>query len=636
MKETKKQGAAETSAEKNSALAVEEIVSPFKQIVRGFFERKIAVGALCVLICTLLTVFIAPLFMPRYSDAYTETTQKNIAPGMSMMAVPDELKNDIKTIDGYGSFTVGLSNAGKVYVWGNSYNSVQKVDCADIPEAVQNAKIVAVAAGIDHVIAVDETGHVYGWGDSKRGQYGYFTPEQEKADDIVSMPEGLAKGKELIDPNHIAKITCGYQISAILMDDGQLYIWGNRKAYSNMDSFVGKTDLVDIDFTLNNVVGLTEARNTIFTGKRGLYDKFKTDLKPGTKAVSASKFLNGRTINQIVAGTKGICGELSDGSLFFVGDFVGKQVDVPALKGGEGFVSIAAGTYHFVGITNQGNVYAWGGDTLKQTIVPKDTKGTTKLFCGAFQSYAVNESNQLVTKWGNRGYIFGTDGNGADLFQRLINGGKMTMTVGAVAVIISMCIGILVGCIAGYFGGKVDILLMRIAEVFNAIPFLPFAMILAALLAQSSMSENKKIFLLMVILGVLTWPSMARMVRAQVLVARENEYVTAAKAMGVKESVIAFKHILPNIVSIIFVTITVSFASCLLTESSLSYLGFGVTYPRPTWGNMLMGAKNMTVISNYWWQWVFPASFLSVTVICINIIGNTLRDVMDPKSDRDR
>jgi peptide/nickel transport system permease protein len=179
-------------------------------------------------------------------------------------------------------------------------------------------------------------------------------------------------------------------------------------------------------------------------------------------------------------------------------------------------------------------------------------------------------------------------------------------------------------------------LLMRVTEIFAAIPFLPFALILSALMAQMNISENQKIFLLMVILGVLTWTGMARMVRAQVLVARENEYVTAAKAMGVRESVIAFKHILPNIVSIIFVSLTLDFATCLLTESSLSYLGFGVTYPRPTWGNMLNGVNNATIIKNFWWQWVFTSIFLAITCICINIVGDALRDVMDPKSDRDK
>ena len=157
-------------------------------------------------------------------------------------------------------------------------------------------------------------------------------------------------------------------------------------------------------------------------------------------------------------------------------------------------------------------------------------------------------------------------------------------------------------------------------------------MILSAAMGRMTLSENARIFIIMVILGVLTWSGLARLVRGQVLVVRESEYVTAAKAMGVKENKIAFKHILPNVMSVILVNLMLNFGTCMLTESSLSYLGFGVAYPRPTWGNMLNGANNATIINAYWWQWVFTAAFLAVTTICINIVGDALRDVMDPKS----
>ena len=643
MKETKKRsgwlrrlfrGGSKTLVEDNPSLAVEEIVSPMKQIVRGFFERKLAVIALVVLICMFILVFIGPLFMPRYYDSYTETTHQNISPGFKMMSLPSELSKDIRMIDGYGKFSIGLSNAGKVYVWGDTYDPLTKIEMADIPEAVQNHKIAYVAAGIDHAIAIDEEGHVYGWGATKRGQYTYYTPDQEIADDVVSIPEGLANGTETVDVANIKKVACGYQITAILMNDGTLYIWGNSKSYSNMDKFVGKTDLIDIDFTLNNIVGVTTAQNGIYTGKRGLFDKFKSTLTG--KAVASREFLNGRKVVRIAATSKNVCGELDDGSIFFVGDAIGSNDPVPALHAGEKFIELEAGTYHYVGLTSEGRVLCWGGNTLSQTDVPSDLSGTTKLYCGAFQTYAVNDQNELVDKWGNKGYLFGTDKYGADIFQRIIKGGKMTMTIGAIAVIISSIIGVIVGVVSGYFGGKVDMILMRITEIFAAIPFLPFALILSALMSQMNISENSKIFLLMVILGVLTWTGLARIVRAQVLAARENEYVTAAKAMGVRERNIAFKHILPNIVSIILVSLTLDFATCMLTESSLSYLGFGVTYPRPTWGNMLNGVNNATIIKNFWWQWVFTSIFLAVTCICINIIGDTLRDVIDPKSDRDK
>lgn len=616
--------------EENPNLKVEEIVSPFKQIVRGFFERKLAVFALCVVIAMFLLVFIGPLFMPKYYDAYTEVTQQNVHPTMSMLKVPDELAGDIRMIDSFGSFTVGLSNAGKVYIWGDSQLGTTGIDVRDIPEEVLNTKIAFVAAGIDHVVAIAEDGRVYCWGNRNNGQYGYFDPE--KFPNILSEPDQLLNGT--IDPANIKKVTCGYQISAILMNDGEVFLWGNKNTYQNIDRFLDKDDLVDIDFTLNYVVGVTEAGTGVYTGKRGLYDQYRSNLN--VKAVPAKAYLQGRKVVAVTATSNNVCAELDDGTLFFTGDFGTRAVPMPALHEGERVTQIVSGTYHYTALTSEGRVLSWGGNTLDQTEVPENMSGVTRIYGGAFQSYAVNDQNQLVGKWGLKGYLFGTDTRGADIFQRIIQGGKMTMTIGAIAVIISTIIGIIVGCISGYFGGKVDLILMRVTEIFAAIPFLPFALILSAILAQSDISEDKKIFILMVILGVLTWTGLARMVRGQVLVARENEYVTAAKAMGVKEGAIAFKHILPNIVSIIFVTLTLDFATCMLTESSLSYLGFGVTYPRPTWGNMLNGANNATIITNFWWEWLFTSLFLAITCICINIVGDTLRDVMDPKSDRDK
>ena len=606
---------------------VEEIVSPTRQIINNFFSKRLAVGALIFLISMFLFVLIAPKFMPTYTDSYTEVTQKSVEPGLDMMSVPKELEGDIKDIDSWGSFSVGLSNSGKVYVWGATKLGTTKIDIADIPEDVQNAKIEMIAAGIDHIIAIDENGKIHGWGYNRFGQY---SVDQEILDNpnIAAMPEEIRDG---IDVSKIKKLTAGYQCTAILMEDGTLYVWGNKLAYANIDKFLVDTKFKDIDFTLNYVVGIPERANGVYTGQRGLYDQVKKNVTGETKDIG--KFLGKRKIEEIETTNSNICLRLDDNSICFIGDFSQNDKPAPTLPEGEYFVDIGSGTYHYAGITNKGNVYSWGGNTFGQSNEPKDASGASKLFVGAFQNYTVDANNKLVSRWGLKGYLFGTDTYGADVFKRIVNGGKMTMTIGAVAVIISSIIGIMVGCIAGYFGGKVDILLMRITEIVSAIPFIPFAMILSAIMAQMTLSENMRIFIIMCILGVLSWTGIARLVRGQVLVARENEYVLAAQAMGVKESKIAFKHILPNIISVIMVNLTLNFASCMLTESSLSYLGFGVAYPKPTWGNMLNGANNATVIGNYWWQWVFTALFLALTTICINILGDALRDVMDPKSN---
>lgn len=610
---------------------VEEIISPGRQIVRNFFERKLAVFAMIVVIAMFLFVFIAPLFMPKYRDTYTETTQQNLPPGFSMLSVPSELAENVKMIDSFGSFSVGVSNGGDLYVWGNTKIGTTGYDVSDIPQEVQDANIVMAAAGIDHIIAIGDDGTIYGWGNDRLGQFGR-KDEFAENNNIIEFPEELAENG--VDVANVKKLTCGYQSTAILMNDGSVYVWGNKFAYSNMDAFINRGGFVDIDFTLNYVVGIQEAGNAVYTGTRGLYNQARADVTE--KPIAMNEYLKGRKIVGLASGSSNICLILDDGSVCLVGDFQSGSVSVPKLADGERFVDIEAGTYHFTGLTNQGNVYSWGGDTLNQTAVPKGITSAVKIYAGAFQSYAVDQNGKLLGKWGLKGYLFGTDGNGADVFQRVVNGGRMTMTVGAVAVVISSIIGIIVGCLSGYFGGKVDLILMRVTEGFSSIPFLPFALTLSAVMSQMTLSENMRIFIIMCILGVLSWTGLARLVRGQVLSTRENEFVIAAQAMGVKSGKIAFKHILPNVISVILVTLTLDFATCLLTESSLSYLGFGVQFPRPTWGNMLNGANNATIIKNFWWQWLFPAAFLAVTTICINIVGDTLRDVMDPKSSADR
>ncbi len=611
---------------------VEEIVSPGRQIVNNFLEKKLAVGALITLLVMFLVMFIGPMTMPRYYDSYTEVTQKSIPPTMDMLSVPGALKKEgIKMIDSFGSFSVGLSNEGNVFVWGATEIGTTGIDVADIPQEVQDSNIVMVAAGIDHIVALTDAGKVLCWGNNNLGQFVTETEVLERGDTLKStiayMPEILVTSG--IDVSRVKKLIAGYQASAILLDDGTLFLWGNKNAYANMDVFLAMGNVYDLDFTLNHIVGVNGKRNTVFTGSRGLYDVVRPNL--GEPGVPIKKFIGKRKIDQIVATNTSMALLLNDGSVCFTGDFTERMEPIPALQEGEKFVQIVGGSYHYTGLTDQGNVYSWGSNQLNQLETPK-LKNVANIYSGSFQSYATDAEGQLLGKWGLKGYVFGTDIRGADIFQRIINGGRMTMTVGAVAVIISSIIGIIIGCVSGYFGGKVDILLMRVAEIFSAIPFLPFAMILSAVMSHMTISENGRIFIIMCILGVLTWPGLARLVRGQVLVARESEYVTAAKAMGVKESTIAFKHILPNVMSVILVTLMLDFGTCMLTESSLSYLGFGVAYPRPTWGNMLNGVNNATIINTYWWQWLFTALFLAVTTICINIVGDALRDVMDPKS----
>ena len=622
----------------------EEIVSPARQIFNRFCERKIAIFAVFVVVFMLLVVFIGPYCMPKYYDSFTETTQMDLPPTMSFMSVPGEMQSDgIRTIDSYGSFTVGVSNTGKLHIWGVTKLGAKGIDVSNIPQEVLDKKIAFAAAGQDHIIAIAEDGSFYGWGSNRFGQFARDNAVLSNPN-LVPVPEIVANGE--LDVNHIKKVTCGFQASAILMDDGTLYIWGNKQAYSNLERFAATYDeatgeydymtgIVDIDFTLNFVCAINQNQNSVFTGVKNMYSAVRTSLT-NTKTIKMSEFLNGRKIEEIRATAKNLCLLLDDGTLGFTGDFETDIVDVPQLEADEDFVDIQAGTYHYTGVTNKGNVYSFGGDHYYQTAVPAKVKNASKVYAGSLQSYAADENGKLIDAWGLKGYIFGTDSRGADIFQRVIAGGKITMTVGIVAVVIQIVLGVLLGLLAGYFGGWVDMLIMRISEVFGSIPFYPFVMILSAMSVRWNMTVDERLYFIMAVIGVLRWPGFCNLTRAQILVARESEYVTAAQSMGVKDLRIAYKHILPNIISVILVNMTLSFAASLQTETSLSFLGFGVMEPQPSWGNMLTRASNATAAINFWWQWVFTGAILLLTAVCINTVGDTLRDVMDPKSSNDK
>lgn len=237
-----------------------------------------------------------------------------------------------------------------------------------------------------------------------------------------------------------------------------------------------------------------------------------------------------------------------------------------------------------------------------------------------------------MTAWGNEGFILGTDDQGRDVLTRLMHGGKITLLVGVIAVLISSAIGLTVGMIAGFKGGWIDNLLMRIAEIIVSIPFMPLVITLSYMIG-SSMDSQSKMYLIMIILGLLSWPGLARLVRAQILIEREKDFVLAARAMGIKEGSIIIRHIMPNVISMVLVDMTLSYAVMMLQEAALSFLGFGVQPPNPSWGNMLNKAQQATTIENYWWQWILPAVCVLIAALSINLIGNALGDAIDPKSN---
>ena len=600
-----------------------DIESPGHRVVRAFFRRGRAVAALGILLSLFAFVLIAPRFLPMNINE-TDMLSANIAPNFSMLRVPRALSGQVKDISGFSHFTVGLDRSGGVHVWGYTQNPLSGRDIAELPPALSQGT-AWVAAGYDHAVAITTAGEMVGWGNNGQGQY------------LTDMTEVFDTP---IDPERVQQLCCGYQTTALVYD-GRLYLWGNGNALLNMkalaeetarygeESGIGVTRVALGNF---NALALLED-GTVASG--GVVSRQSTAVssRGGRVEQLASYLAGGRVID--IAATDNCFGFLmADGEILVLGGGEYGESDIVDIPGGERAVKIAGGNRHFVVLTDAGRTYAWGDNGGGQTNV--NGKEAADVFVGAKQTYLVNGEGKITYKTGSRGYLFGSDQRGRAVLTRIAHGGKTTMTIGAVAVLISSLIAIVVGCLSGYFGGWVDLFLMRLTEVFSAIPFLPFAMMLSYILSYYPIGETARMLLIMVILGLLSWTGLARIIRGQVLAEREREFVLAARAIGVGERRIAFRHILPNVLSVILVSMTLDFAACLLTESSLSYLGFGVQQPRPTWGNMLGGANNSIVIQNYWWQWLFPALFLSVATISINMIGDTMRDVLDPKSSRSR
>lgn len=227
-------------------------------------------------------------------------------------------------------------------------------------------------------------------------------------------------------------------------------------------------------------------------------------------------------------------------------------------------------------------------------------------------------------------HLCGTDHLGRDVFTRILYGGRISLSVGVVSTSITIILAIIIGGLSGYFGGKIDNALQRFGEIISAIPFLPLMMTLSAVMMGRIPEENKMYFI-MALIGILSWPGLSRIIRAEILTLKEREFVVAAKAMGYSVPRQIFIHLIPNTVGYIVVNAAFGMVGAMLTEAGLSYLGLGVTPPVPTWGNLINAATDPYNLQYRFWLWVIPGIFLFLTVLSINLIGEGLRDAFDPK-----
>lgn len=265
----------------------------------------------------------------------------------------------------------------------------------------------------------------------------------------------------------------------------------------------------------------------------------------------------------------------------------------------------------------------------------KTEKHTIQLSVNNYVIYTEQET-LLIDMYSapSKAHWLGTDDHGMDVLTRLMYGGRISLMVGFIVVFLEMLIGIIIGGVSGYFGGWVDTLLMRFVDLFNSIPYYPMMIIAGALMDAFEVNPYTRIFMLMGIMGIMGWTGIARTVRGQILSLREQDFMVATEATGIRISRRIFRHLVPNVMPLLIVQATMSLGGIILTEATLSFLGLGIKYPLASWGTIINSASNIYVMSNFWFIWIPAGILIVLTVLGFNFVGDGLRDAFDPKMKR--
>ncbi|MFO3717332.1 ABC transporter permease subunit [Anaerococcus sp. ENR1011] len=597
-------GAGPDPSRENENLREEAILSPGKVAVKNFFRNPLGVIGLILFIAIILIVFVGSAILP-FNQYYSQGNLTNVAPGGAYMNYPKEMeKEGTQKISIGNTFAVGLTKEDNVYVWGSDNEDKVLTIPEDVKKGLKGKKVTDVAAGDRHILVATDDNQIYGWGNNSFEQT-KMPPMQENQ----------------IKTEGIEKLGAGVQYSVVLTKAKNLVVWGSTMASrlnlipSEVQGKVEDFDTSPINMLVAKTDGTVQLLGVLGAENQTTMPKELTD---------------GSVFVKKVALTSSSAAALDDkGKLYVWGpsrDGISGS-NVPEFEAP--IVDIQGGDTTFTALDENGKIYSWGKDNYGELKTPNGE--FEQIYASYFNQYAVGKEGNIET-WGLNGFRFGSDDQGRDIFTRLIHGGRMTMIISLISTIIQIVLGVLIGMISGFAGGRVDNILMRISEIISSFPFYPMLISLSALLPPGA-SQTQRITMVMVLLGLLGWTSLARLVRGQILAERERDYITAARALGVKDSQIMIKHILPNILSIVIVNATLGYAGNLLTESGLSFLGFGVQEPTPSWGNMLSAAQSSDVLNIYWWRWVFPALAVFLVSFSVNLIGDAIRDAIDPRAN---
>ncbi|MCL2363900.1 MAG: ABC transporter permease subunit [Defluviitaleaceae bacterium] len=581
-----------TDNPKSNVMHEEQVQTPFMTAMKMFFKRKMTIIGLIGFFGMFLASVIIPFFFPVDVRDF-DMAQFNQPPSRSMMRVSREIRGDVALLAAGAGFGVGVGNDNSLHTWGVMSHHSEPLQNPPQPEG----RIVQISAGQGHAAALTEDGYVYIWGD------------ENVVFRLADVPSGI-QGRTI-------QVQAARRFSLALTDDGRLHTWGNMPDLRHVSPGRLPAGRVGVQIEVNTMSGgvLTECGYVFIL------------ISEGREWRDVPEHIQGRITDFTLTDHNGLA--ILDDYTVYIWGATGLINEIPEHIQGQA-VAIDSGTNHATVLLRDGSVVSWGEDRHGRTAYPTRVSDGVMIAVGWDHNYVL-QADGSVTTWGMRGFIFGTDGMGRCIFSRLWLAGRYTLMIGAISSIVAFLIGVLLGGFGGYFGGALDMFIMRFAEVVGSIPFLPIALILQFRF-RDNFGQIGGMVLLMFVLGILSWPGLMRIVRGLILQARESEYVTAAKALGAREFSIIFRHILPNILSPVIVWLTLNLAGAMLIETGLSFIGFGVQEPTPTWGNMLNAANDSVVLRAQWWRWVFPAVALVSVALSINLVGDGLREATDPKT----
>lgn len=581
-----------------SIMDEEQIQSPMRTIIREFFRRKLTIIGLTGFFLILLGSTIIPIFWELDLRAH-DASQRDQAPTMNMMRIPRDIRDDIYMISAGAGYGIAITGDHRLHSWGTVRTVAQPL-LDEVPQPGRPIRVLST--GNYHAIVVTEDGHIYSWGNNDASLL------------MHDIPQGIQ--------GRVVTAEAGNRMTVAITDDNQLHTWGGTRQNRDQVAMIGRVPRGEVPVLVRS----SSLTFGVITESGRLYILMRTPHMMR----DIPEEIQGHVVDIAMTGNNGVA-LLRDGTLVPWGDSVQRELkDIPDEIQGR-VVAIEAGRAHFTALLNDGTVAAWGTELNNRLNIPSGLNNVVSISVEADHNYALLADGSVVT-WGLRGFIFGTDHIGRCIWTRLWGGGRYTLLIGMIAVVVQGIIGLLLGGLGGYYGGKVDMFIMRLAEVVGSLPFLPIAIILQWRF-RGHFGEFGSMFFIMSVLGILSWPGLMRLVRAQFLQAKTAEYVLAARALGVRQVRLIFRHIMPNVASMAIVSLTLALAGSMLTETTLSFLGFGVSPTFPTWGNMLNAAgANTIMLRDQWWGWVFPAVALVTVALSINLIGDGLREATDPKS----